>query len=246
MRVMVDGESVEVTEGSTILHALAATGYELASLCDDGRLVPYGECRMCLVRIAGRPQPVAACIATVEPGMVIETAPADLEAARRSALAMLALEYPAEAAAAEPDLRLHTLLRRYEVEAAGTSDPGRRDDSHPCIAIDMNRCIDCFRCVRICDEVQGQFAWQIMGRGADTRVVPSGSDTLATERVRVVWCLRRHVPQRCAHGPHGRRDGQADTLDAQYVLVLRRRLRADGGDTRRTGRQRGTRTRQRR
>jgi formate dehydrogenase major subunit len=180
MRVKVDGGSVEVSEGSTILHALTQAGYELASLCDDGRLAPYGECRMCLVRIAGHPQPVAACIATVEPGMVIETAPADLEAARRTALAMLALDYPAEAVAAEPDLPLHTLLRRYDVEAGGTSDPGRRDDSHPCIAIDMNRCIDCFRCVRICDEVQGQFAWQISGRGADTRVVPSGSDTLAT------------------------------------------------------------------
>ena len=164
---MVDGEPVEVANDSTILHALAGAGLELPSLCDDGRLAPYGECRMCLVRIDGHPQPVAACTTGVESGMVIETAPADLESARREVLGMLACHYPADAVADAPDTPFHRLLRRYEVEATGRSDADRCDDSHPCIAMDMNRCIDCFRCVRICDEVQGQFAWQIAGLPAD-------------------------------------------------------------------------------
>ena len=198
MRVTVDGELVEVTGGSTVLHALAGAGFELPSLCDDGRLAPYGECRMCLVHIEGRPQPVAACAEAVEEGMAIETAPADLESARRGTLAMLARGYPAEAAAAEPDLPLHALLRRYDVEAVGRADPDRCDDSHPCIAIDMNRCIDCFRCVRICDELQGQFGVADLGAGRRHACRAERQRHAGVEPVRVVRGVRRHVPLRRA------------------------------------------------
>jgi formate dehydrogenase major subunit len=179
VRATVDGVEHDLLAGATILHALAAVGIEMASVCDDVRLAPYGECRLCLVRIDGERQPVIACATPVATGMRIETAPEDLEVIRRGILGMIAAHYPAGAPAAAPDLPFHRLLARYSVEATGEDDdPARRDDSHPCIAVDMNRCIDCFRCVRICDELQGQFAWQIIGRGAATRVVPSGAPTL--------------------------------------------------------------------
>ncbi|MGZ6896781.1 MAG: formate dehydrogenase subunit alpha [Acidimicrobiia bacterium] len=178
VRIEVDGSSVELAEGVPLLHALQRAGIDVPSLCDDGRLKPYGECRMCLVRVDGQSQPVASCATLVRPGMVIQTAPADIEAARAGVLRMLARHYPPDAVLSDPDEAFHRLLRRYEVDATGNDVAELRDDSHPCIAIDMNRCIDCFRCVRICDEVQGQFAWQIAGRGADTHVVPSGADSL--------------------------------------------------------------------
>ena len=179
MRIVVDGAPIEVVDDdSTVLHALEQADIDVPSLCDDRRLAPFGECRMCLVRVDGHEQPVASCMTGVRAGMVIETAPADIELARAGMLRMLARHYPPAAVAAAPDEAFHQLLHRYGVAAVGVDDPALRDDSHPCIAIDMNRCIDCFRCVRICDEVQGQLAWQIVGRGADTRVVPSGADTL--------------------------------------------------------------------
>ncbi len=179
MRVTVDGVDAEVPDGVSILHGLRALGVDLPSLCDDDRLEPYGECRMCLVRVDGRPQLVASCAVLATPGMVIETAPDDAESARRGLLTMMALRYPADAVAAAPDERFHRLLVDHDVSATGGAGrPELRDDTHPCIVIDMNRCIDCFRCVRICDEVQGQRAWQIVGRGTDTHVVPSGASTL--------------------------------------------------------------------
>ena len=178
-RVVVDGEEIDVPEGASILRALGDVGIAVPSLCDDVRLAPYGECRMCLVRVDGGAQPVAACMTAVEPAMVIETAPEDIESVRRGVMRLLADSYPAGATAVGSGTSFGRLLERYEVTASGRSDPGLVDDSHPCISIDMNRCIDCFRCVRICDEVQGQFAWQITGRGAGTRVVPSGGGTLA-------------------------------------------------------------------
>ena len=179
MRITVDGADADVPDGASILHGLRAVGINLPSLCDDARLEPYGECRMCLVRVAGREQLAAACVTRVAPGMVIETAADDIESARRGLLAMTARRYPPAVVADAPDEPFHELLLRYGVRAAGGDGrPDRRDDTHPCIAIDMNRCIDCFRCVRICDEVQGQFAWQIAGRGPETHVVPSGADSL--------------------------------------------------------------------
>jgi formate dehydrogenase major subunit len=178
-QVTIDGRPCTLRAGETILHALVTVGIDIPSLCDDARLEPYGECRMCLVRVSGADKPVAACATPVVAGMQIETAPADIEAARRGILGMLARHYPPDAVEEAPDAPFHALLRRYGVTATGRTDTDLRDDTHPCIAIDMNRCIDCFRCVRICDEVQGQLAWQLAGRGPGTRVVPSGADTLA-------------------------------------------------------------------
>jgi formate dehydrogenase major subunit len=178
MRLTVDGQVLEVRSG-TLLHALNDAGITVPSLCDDRRLVPYGECRMCLVHVDGHAQPVAACLTRIVSDMSVTTRSKDLEAARHGLLAMVARHYPPDAVASAPDEPFHVLLGRYGVEPSGVDVPERRDGSHPCIAIDMNRCIDCFRCVRICDEVQGQFAWQLIGRGADTRVVPSGADNLA-------------------------------------------------------------------
>lgn len=181
MRLTVDNTEIDIdADGrSTLLHVLNAAGYDIPSLCDDRRLAPFGECRMCLVRVDEAAQPVAACVTVPVPGMVVQTAPPDIEEARREVLRMVARNYPAAAAAATPDEPLHRLFARYGVVAERVeSDPDAVDSSHPCIAIDMNRCIDCFRCVRICDEVQGQFAWQIVGRGAATQVVPSGAATL--------------------------------------------------------------------
>jgi formate dehydrogenase major subunit len=58
MRITVDGADIDVPDARSNLHALRAVGIDLPSLCDDPRLEPYGECRMCLVRVDGGAQPV--------------------------------------------------------------------------------------------------------------------------------------------------------------------------------------------
>jgi len=178
MRITVDDRAVDVPDGLPLLRALHAVGIDVPSLCDDPRLAPYGECRMCLVHVEGHTQPVASCLTEVTPDMTVTTASADLESARHGMLEMLAQHYPPLAITTSADKPLHELFALNDVPALGRDRADLHDDTHPCIAIDMNRCIDCFRCVRICDEVQGQFAWQLVGRGADTHVVPSGADTL--------------------------------------------------------------------
>ena len=88
---------------------------------------------------------------------------------------MLAKDYPASAFRSQPEVRFHQLARKYgliEDDLLPDVSGSKIDDSHTYIRVDMSRCINCFACVRICDEVQGQFVWQVAGRGEKTYIVP--------------------------------------------------------------------------
>jgi formate dehydrogenase major subunit len=180
-RVTIDGTTHEIPAESTLLHAMRGLGLDVPHLCHDDRLKPYGACRLCLVEVAGEARPVTACDTAIRAGMDVRTHTPALERLRRTQLQLMAARYPATAVAAEPDLPFHRELLRYDVT------PGDRppvvawtDDTHPYLGVDMNRCIHCNRCVRICDEVQGQFVWQVWERGERTHVRPASGASLLT------------------------------------------------------------------
>lgn len=178
--------------GQTILQALHSQGIEVPTLCHDDRLKPCGDCRMCLVEIAGHANPVTACNTPLADRMRIETHTPALEAERRALLQMWGQRYPVEAVQEAPDKPFHRYLRDYHVisDCVGTTQPELVDDAHPYIHVDMSRCIDCLRCVRICREVQGQFVWEVLNRGAETRIAPdSGTTLLASSCVSCGACV---------------------------------------------------------
>jgi formate dehydrogenase major subunit len=122
--------------------------------------------------------------------MRIDTASPDLEASRRGTLEMLASRYPADALASDPDKPFHReMAARGITPDADCPAPGAIDRSHPFITVDMSRCILCTRCVRICDEVQGQFVWHVRDRGGDTRIEPDGPDLLHSSCVSCGACV---------------------------------------------------------
>ena len=176
VRVIINDKPVECQPGSSILMALHKGGIQVPTLCHDGRLQPTGSCRSCLISLRDRNRLVPACATPVEDGIVIETHTPELEEYRRSLLKMLARRYPATAFTQSADKEFHRALQAYGVEGElhGAFDMDRRDRSHPYIAVDMSRCIDCYRCVRICNDVQGQRVWHLQGRGLDMRIVPDG------------------------------------------------------------------------
>jgi formate dehydrogenase major subunit len=180
IRVRINNQVNEFDSESTILQALRQAGVDVPTLCHDDRLKPCGDCRMCLVEIDGWSRPVTACNTQLADGMTIETHTPELEEERRGLLAMLADRYPAETVRRFPSKALHRYLREYGVEEAcsGVFDPELLDDSHPYIHVDMSHCIDCYRCVRICKEVQGQFVWEVVNRGSATRILPDSGTTL--------------------------------------------------------------------
>ena len=191
LRMSVDGKPVQCVDGATILQAIRAAGTDVPTLCHDPRLKPIGACRLCILQVNGQTQPQTACNTPAQDGMQIQTSPPHIEQLRTTLLRLLARQYPADAFGESPDKPFHQYIRKYglEEELQGRTDPDRIDSSHPYIKVDMSRCIDCFRCVRICEEVQGQFVWRAWNRGDATRIRPiSGTSLLQSPCVSCGAC----------------------------------------------------------
>ncbi len=182
MRATINGREYEVPDGLTVLEAAGQAGIEIPTLCHDPRLKPSGNCRMCLVEIDGQARPLASCSTRLAEGMRIETHTPALEKGRRAILEMLARRYPQEAVRRWPDKPFHRWLAHYGVAAGAPDRALAVDDSHPYIRVDMNRCIFCDRCARICADVQGQFVWGMRNRNDSTRMVADAGVLLGSSR----------------------------------------------------------------
>jgi formate dehydrogenase major subunit len=173
-QVTINGRSCEAPEGATILDTLRAQDIEVPMLCHDDRLHPTGACRLCVVAVRGWDRLVSACNTLLQEGMEIETHSPAVEDARRTLLRLLAADYPATAVGQAPGKPFHHWLHHYDITATGDgARPHFTDTSHPYLRVDMDRCITCSRCVRICDELQGQFVWRAWNRGDATRFLPN-------------------------------------------------------------------------
>jgi formate dehydrogenase major subunit len=176
VKIDINGTRVELPDGASVLQGLRIAGVHVPALCHDDRLEPTGACRSCLVQVKGSPRLAAACITPLVDGMQIETDTPELDRTRRGILEMLVRHYPAHAIRRFPDKPFHQEIRRAGlIDRAAECLPNRDlDRSHPYIAVDMTRCIDCYRCVRVCAELQGQFVWHVRNRGRDTAIRPDG------------------------------------------------------------------------
>jgi len=178
--VIINNTAYSCREGITILDALKDAGIVLPTLCFDPRVKPASSCRLCLVQIKGNKRLQPACRTRVSAGMEITTHSPELEDYRKTVLTMLAKDYPLTAVAGEPAAEFHQWLNHYGITAGlYTPDVSLPDDTHPYIHVDMSRCISCTKCIRVCNEVQGQFVWHMTNRGDGTRIVPDSNTGLA-------------------------------------------------------------------
>ncbi len=182
---ILNGVRCDIREGATVLELCQQQGVPVPTLCHDPRLAPVGVCRLCLVGINGSEHLQPACHTRVISGMVIETETPAVVENRKAVLELLAANYPTEAIASFPDKPFHQLLKSYGISGIpwepGSSRlqrPRFQDATHPYLHADLNRCIDCFRCVRICHELQGSEVWHAVERGAETEIRPGLSPTL--------------------------------------------------------------------
>ena len=184
LQVTINGSAHQFPEGLTINEALGKIGTEVPTLCHDDRLEPYGSCRLCSVEIKGLNGLATACNTPLREGMEILTHSPAVQGVRKTLLGLLAKDYPAEAVTQFPAKQFHRYLREYDVAARGSRTapppdvPFMQDASHPYINVDMAQCVTCYRCVRICEEVQGQFVWKAWNRGDTTRILPVRGTTL--------------------------------------------------------------------
>lgn len=180
LEVVVNGRTRRFPEGLTLLEAFRRIGVEIPSVCYDSRARPGADCRLCSVQVEGESRASTACTRAVEPGMSVWTHTPALEAFRRSMLELLAAHCSIEAATHLPEKELHSWFAAYGVEPRlAASDPAAVDDSHPHFRFDPAQCIACCRCVRVCEDLQGQFVWRMIGRGGENRLTVDRGERLA-------------------------------------------------------------------
>jgi len=165
----IDGRPVQAKPGQTILQAAYAAGIYIPRLCAHRELHPFGACRVCTVKVNGRPQ--AACTMPAAEGMVVENNTAELTEHRRRLIEMLFVEGNHFCMFCEKsgNCELQALAYRFGITAPRYPYlfPNRDvDASHPDVLIDRNRCVLCARCVRASQQLDGKNVFQFIGRGA--------------------------------------------------------------------------------
>ncbi len=198
-----DGRPVLAEAGQTLFELAAQEGIAIPRLCHRPGLpgLPVaGNCRVCVVEVQGERALAASCCRLAQPGMVVHTGGERARAARRLVVELLQADLQDDlqngAVPPEPaEHEVHAWAERLGVAPAQARFPLRprvaADDSHPAIAVDMNACIQCTRCVRACREVQVNGVIGLAGRGTQARIVfDLGDDLGASSCVACGECVQ--------------------------------------------------------
>jgi formate dehydrogenase alpha subunit len=187
-RLIIDGRTVDVPSGQTVLEAARTAGIIIPSLCYHPDLSVDGSCRLCLVEVEQMPGQVAACALPVSEGLVVRTETPALAESRRFVLEMLLRRYAdaGYAAGDRHETEFQHWVRRYGARLPEGVQPTPRytvnSDPNPLVWVDLNKCILCTRCVRACEEVQCRFVWGVGYRGDGARVIAGLDTTLLDAR----------------------------------------------------------------
>ena len=207
----IDGHSITVPEGTSIMRAAMELGTKIPKLCATDSLNSFGSCRLCLVEIEGRKGTPASCTTPVAPGIKVKTQSDRLGNLRKGVMELYISDHPLDCltCAANGDCELQDMagavgLRdvRYGYDGDNHVSANRegvgenfrfkeKDESNPYFTFDPAKCIVCSRCVRACEEVQGTFALTIDGRGFASHV-SAGMDEgfMASECVSCGACVQ--------------------------------------------------------
>lgn len=175
--VTINEKKIELEKPVTILEAARANGIKIPTFCHHPVLEQWGGCRMCLVEIEKIPRLQTACTAMVADGMVVHTETPKVIEARKSVLEFLLINHPLECPVCDKagECELQDLTVKYGA-ASGRFAEGKRkypeSTEDPIIVRNMDRCILCTRCVRMCDGVQGASAIEVVGRGNKSFIEP--------------------------------------------------------------------------
>ena len=166
----IDGTSVVVPVGTTILKAAEKLGRPVPTICYHDHCTANGLCRICVVEVDGVKPLLPACLSPVSNGMKVSTSSARTERSRRTILEMLDSAVDLSEA---PEIQ--KLIEDYQADRSRFADGKRRNpallDDNPMYIRDYSKCILCWRCVQVCaDDAQFTYAINFKRRGFDTSI----------------------------------------------------------------------------
>lgn len=170
LALKIDGEEVTVPEGTRIMEAARKLGIDIPHYCYHPSLSIAGSCRLCVVEIEGMPKLALACETRVMDGMVVRTDSPKVEQARKGILELFLINHPLDCPVC--DRGGECMLQRYAMDHGApdcrTTEPRnrfRKPQFDALIDIERNRCVLCSRCVRFMEEIAGEHALGVFGRG---------------------------------------------------------------------------------
>lgn len=204
--VNVDGTTVKVDEGASILQAVKAAAGKVPTLCFLKGISEVGACRICLVEVEGQDALVASCNTPARDGMVVKTNSARVRRARKKNLELVLAHHDAACTTCVRNTNCELQSLAFEMgissacesAAAGVScAPAPAAGSWPCdfpLVRDRGKCISCQRCIQVCSKMQATGVWTLAGIGAGAQIsVSGGRDITETDCTLCGQCIT-HCP----------------------------------------------------
>lgn len=180
----INGKEFPIIKGETILQFVKRniSPDHIPTLCDAPNLDPFGSCRVCSVEVGffedGPFKVQASCHTPVIPGSIILTNSERITKLRKNIIELVLTDHPLDCLTCEVNnnCELQTVAAQVGIRDVrypeGKNHLDREKDlSHPYMTMDLSKCINCYRCVRACDEVQGEMVLSMSGRGFDSKII---------------------------------------------------------------------------
>jgi len=170
-KLTIDGKTIEVAKGATLLEAAQQLGVYIPRYCYHPKLSVSGNCRMCMVEVKKAPKLVTACSTEAAEGMIVRTDTENVKNARRDVLEFLLINHPLDCPICDQAGECGLQDYYMEYSRAKSRFPqeekvrrGKRRAVGPHLMLDNERCVLCTRCVRFCSEVTKTSELEVMER----------------------------------------------------------------------------------
>ncbi len=193
-KIIVDGKEIDVPPEYTLLQACEAAGAEIPRFCFHERLSIAGNCRMCLVEVAGGPKPQASCAVAVKDlppkkdgtPHEVKTKTPMVKKAREGVMEFLLINHPLDCPICDQggECDLQDQAMAYGADASRFAENKRAvEDKYigPLVKTIMTRCIQCTRCIRFASEVAGVPELGAIGRGEDMEITTYLEQAMTSE-----------------------------------------------------------------
>jgi NADH dehydrogenase/NADH:ubiquinone oxidoreductase subunit G len=170
IQLTIDGNTIQVPEGTTILKAAESLGISIPTICYHIACTPNALCRICVVEVEGARNLIPSCVAKVSPHMNVNTHSERVVKSRKTILEMLLSSIDLSES---PEIV--EMAENYQADPVRFPDAKKREhpvlDDNPMFIRDYEKCILCWRCVQVCaEDAQYTFAINFSGRGYDTQI----------------------------------------------------------------------------
>ena len=183
VKLKINGLELEVPEGTNLLNAAKQAHVKIPSLCYHPDLPAWAACGICVVKVKGLNKLVRACTAPVAEGQEIVTHDPELWSIRRTVIELILSTHPDDCLQCprNNNCELQRLAAEFGIREAPFGKRLRdlpEDDSTGSLILNPEKCILCGRCAAVCQQMQGVWALEFIGRGEKSRIAPAADVSL--------------------------------------------------------------------